>query len=73
MRACRLSELRIIELLENLSSDLESYKQVEVDGKIGWQHQDRVTGNVTMVPELEKQHWKRQLKRCGLFPFPDCI
>ena len=61
-----MSELRIIELLENLSSDLESFKQVEVEGEVRWQHQDRVTGNDTTVPELEKQHWKRQLKRCSL-------
>jgi hypothetical protein len=63
---CRLSELRIIELLENLSSDLDSFKQVEVEGGIiRWQHLDHVSGNVTTAPDVEKQHWKRQLKRCN--------
>jgi len=61
--AYRLSELRIIELLENLSTDLDSFKQVEVEGAVKWQHQDRVTGNVITAPDLEKQHWKRHLKR----------
>jgi len=68
--AYRLSELRIIELLENLSTDLDSFKQVEVEGAVKWQHQDRVTGNVITAPDLEKQHWKRHLKRCRLFLYP---
>ena len=59
----RLSELRTIELLDDLSSELNSYVQVEVKEGIRWQHENSRTGNLTTVEEVEKQHWKRQVKR----------
>ena len=59
----RLSELRIIELLDDLSSELNSYVQVEVKEGTRWQHESSRTGNLTTAGELEKQHWKRQAKR----------
>ena len=59
----RLSELRIIELLDNLSSELNSYVQVDIEEGIRWQHKDFRTGNITTVDDLEKQHWRQQVKR----------
>ena len=63
MSLCRLSELRIIELLDTLSSELNSYVQVDTESGIRWQHENFRKGNLTSFDELEKQHWRRQVKR----------
>lgn len=60
---CRLSELRIIELLDDLSSELNSYVQVQIDDEPQWQPEGSTTGNLTEAGNLEKEHYRRQLKR----------
>ena len=62
---CRLSELRIIELLENLSQDLEQYTEVTLaaNGPVRWQHEDHRTANKTSTEGQELKHYKRHLRR----------
>ena len=58
MIQCRLSELRIIELLEDLSEDLDAYREVEqeADQPLLWQHQDLMSRNRSSAPEVEQKH-----------------
>ena len=62
---CRLSELRIIELLGDLSEDLDAYKEVEniIDSPVQWQHKDFITRNATSLSQDETKYNKRLLKR----------
>lgn len=61
--SCRLSELRIIELLDDLSSDLDSYVLVEVNNTTRWQHEKARQGKLVYNDKSEKQHWRRLVKR----------
>lgn len=61
---CRLSELRVFELLDGLSADLEEYVPVETQaGSIAWQHPNSATGNVTSVPDEELRYRRGRLRR----------